>query len=275
MDDYSADAGMMVVDESMFVGVVNNDQVFIENTQVVYEAPPASTPAVVQNNTVQFDASVALNYNPQPQSTTQFTYQVPQDFGFATTGTPTQTWSSPLPPAQHHSPLAPQTTQGYNTVPVHRPQSIVYTNQTPVHAYTTVNYVPPTPVIGTQPVYRPPHQPVPVPVPVVPRVMPQRFSMGGPLQISVPLSTLKHSPAPVDCPVCHQRRLTYITREIGQTNHLWGAILCLFVCLGPIAYLVDDWKDVNHFCSGCNTLLAMFHRSSGSEVKAYPMAPKA
>jgi len=85
-------------------------------------------------------------------------------------------------------------------------------------------------------------------------------------QIAVPLASLNQGSAPVDCPACHQRAMTNISHEVGGTTHAWAALLCFFLLLGCIPYMMTEMKDVAHRCSKCGALLATWHRSGRTIV---------
>ncbi|KAF2841118.1 hypothetical protein M501DRAFT_1000277 [Patellaria atrata CBS 101060] len=85
-------------------------------------------------------------------------------------------------------------------------------------------------------------------------------------QTTTPIAALQRGPAPVDCPACGQRAMTNISYESGGSTHLWAAGFCFCLCLGCVPYLVNSFKDVEHKCSKCGTLLATWHRSGGTDV---------
>jgi len=52
-------------------------------------------------------------------------------------------------------------------------------------------------------------------------------------------------------------------------------LLCFFVGLGCIPYMISGFKDVAHSCGSCGTMLAIWHRGGapgGVEVLIHPMA---
>jgi hypothetical protein len=76
---------------------------------------------------------------------------------------------------------------------------------------------------------------------------------------------------------------------------MWALVICFFTCLGCIAYLMDELKDVQHRCSKvrafsfvnyhhldvvsltdrmlqCGTLLATWHRGGSTMVHVHPQA---
>jgi len=87
-------------------------------------------------------------------------------------------------------------------------------------------------------------------------------------QNAVPLGALQQGPAPVDCPMCGVRELTRTEFVSGGTTHGVAALLCLCFCLGCIPYLATWFKDVEHKCGHCGTLLAVWKRSGRTEVVA-------
>ncbi|RPA99437.1 hypothetical protein L873DRAFT_1683883 [Choiromyces venosus 120613-1] len=87
---------------------------------------------------------------------------------------------------------------------------------------------------------------------------------------ATPIPALSRGSAPVDCPICGQRKLTSVSYEVGSTTHLWAAVACVVACLGCIPYLMTSLKDVQHRCGQCGTLLAIWHRSGGAEVLVHP-----
>jgi len=102
--------------------------------------------------------------------------------------------------------------------------------------------------------------------------MQQQQPMGGGAQFlqATPIPALSRASAPVDCPICGQRKLTSVSYEVGSTTHLWAVVACLVACLGCIPYLMTSLKDVQHRCGQCGTLLAVWHRSGGAEVLVHP-----
>ncbi|KAG0632816.1 hypothetical protein HOY80DRAFT_1141859 [Tuber brumale] len=104
------------------------------------------------------------------------------------------------------------------------------------------------------------------------QVVPMQMMQGGGQQFlqATPIGALSRASAPVDCPICGQRKLTSISYEVGSTTHLWAVVACLVACLGCIPYLMTSLKDVQHRCGQCGTLLAVWHRSGGAEVLIHP-----
>jgi predicted RNA-binding Zn-ribbon protein involved in translation (DUF1610 family) len=102
--------------------------------------------------------------------------------------------------------------------------------------------------------------------------MQQPMAGGGGQQFlqATPIPALTRGSAPVDCPICGQRKLTSVSYEVGSTTHLWAVVACLVACLGCIPYLMTSLKDVQHRCGQCGTLLAVWHRSGGAEVLVHP-----
>lgn len=49
-------------------------------------------------------------------------------------------------------------------------------------------------------------------------------------QSVVPIATLGDSPAPIDCPSCHQRAMTSATHVTGDCTHLWALGACFVTC---------------------------------------------
>jgi len=89
-------------------------------------------------------------------------------------------------------------------------------------------------------------------------------------QTAIPLAALNRSPAPVDCPICHQRAMTNVHYESGGFTHLLALALCVCICLGCIPYCISSCKNAKHTCGNCGTLLATWHRSGGTaEVHAH------
>jgi len=97
----------------------------------------------------------------------------------------------------------------------------------------------------------------------------QGVARGG-YQFATPLQSLNLGPAPVDCPVCGQRGLTNTAMVSGDKTTMWALIICFFTCLGCIAYMMDELKDVQHRCSKCGTLLATWHRGGATMVHVHP-----
>ncbi|KAF2433582.1 hypothetical protein EJ08DRAFT_628843 [Tothia fuscella] len=85
----------------------------------------------------------------------------------------------------------------------------------------------------------------------------------------VPLQALGGSPAPIDCPSCHQRGLTNTHHMSGDCTHLWALGFCCFICLPCIPYLIDSFKDVEHKCGRCGTNVATWKRSGGTQVHVF------
>ncbi|KAL1962353.1 hypothetical protein VTN77DRAFT_9766 [Rasamsonia byssochlamydoides] len=74
----------------------------------------------------------------------------------------------------------------------------------------------------------------------------------------VPLTSLRQTSMPVDCPVCQRRVTTTVRKTIGESAQIWAMALC---CLGGILCawipcVMDECKDHQHYCSECNRLLA-------------------
>ncbi|CUS12558.1 unnamed protein product [Tuber aestivum] len=103
------------------------------------------------------------------------------------------------------------------------------------------------------------------------QAIPMQQGGGGPQFLqATPIPALSRASAPVDCPICGQRRLTSISYEVGSTTHLWAVVACVVACLGCIPYLMTSLKDVQHRCGQCGTLLVVWHRSGGAEVLVHP-----
>lgn len=92
-----------------------------------------------------------------------------------------------------------------------------------------------------------------------------------PFQVTSPMHVLGPGPGAVQCPVCGVKGVTRITYETGSTTHLWAVIACAFICMPCIPYLVNDVKDVRHYCSApaCGVALATWQRSGGTIVHAF------
>lgn len=89
-------------------------------------------------------------------------------------------------------------------------------------------------------------------------------------QSAIPLASLQGNPAPVDCPICHNREMTRVDYQSGGYTHVAAALLCFVFCLGCIPYLITSLKDVVHKCGHCGATLAIWHRSGRTEVLAHP-----
>ena len=88
-------------------------------------------------------------------------------------------------------------------------------------------------------------------------------------QMAVPLANLQQGAAPVDCPICGVREMTKTEYVTGGTTHLSALLFCCFTCLGCIPYIAHWFKDCEHKCGNCDTLLAVWHRSGRTEVMAH------
>lgn len=73
-----------------------------------------------------------------------------------------------------------------------------------------------------------------------------------------PLTAIGREETTVDCPRCQQAVKTRIERHPGQRATIWSVVICLCVgCLCAwIPCVMDDCKDVEHYCSQCNLALA-------------------
>jgi lipopolysaccharide-induced tumor necrosis factor-alpha factor len=76
----------------------------------------------------------------------------------------------------------------------------------------------------------------------------QGVAKGG-FPYATPLQSLNLASAPVDCPNCGQRAMTNTMLVSGEKTNMWALIICFFTCLGCIAYMMDELKDVQHRCS--------------------------
>src|SRR5579871_5924202 len=72
-----------------------------------------------------------------------------------------------------------------------------------------------------------------------------------PFKTALPLPSLSRGPAPVDCPICNVRTLTRCEYEAGGFTHLLGIVMCLFMAIGCVPYLMRSCKDCRHFCGNC------------------------
>lgn len=57
-----------------------------------------------------------------------------------------------------------------------------------------------------------------------------------------------------------------IERLLTFLDSMLALVLCCCFCLGCIPYCIDGTKDVNHKCSSCQSLLAVWHRSDSKAV---------
>ncbi|KAI9722876.1 MAG: hypothetical protein M1828_004442 [Chrysothrix sp. TS-e1954] len=94
-------------------------------------------------------------------------------------------------------------------------------------------------------------------------------SQGNVYQNVTPLYSLSSSSAPAQCPSCGARTMTRTQLKSGNTTHAWAAGLFLTTCLCCIPYCVSGTKDCEHRCGNCGILLAEWHRSGRTEVKAH------
>jgi lipopolysaccharide-induced tumor necrosis factor-alpha factor len=92
------------------------------------------------------------------------------------------------------------------------------------------------------------------------------YPSNGEYQTAIPLANLDRAPAPVDCPKCGTRGLTDCTSESGGFTNMLALVLCCCFCLGCLPYCINGTKDVNHKCSSCHALLAVWHRSNSKVV---------
>jgi len=89
-------------------------------------------------------------------------------------------------------------------------------------------------------------------------------------QSAVPVANLGANPAPVDCPICHARAMTRVTKETGNTNLAWAIGACLVCCcLAFIPFVMDSLKNVRHQCGNCGATLALWHKSGRTDVLAH------
>ncbi|PNS20635.1 hypothetical protein CAC42_362 [Sphaceloma murrayae] len=98
----------------------------------------------------------------------------------------------------------------------------------------------------------------------------------GPAPIMVtPLTAIGRAETTVDCPRCRQAVKTRIERHVGQRATIWSIVICLCVgCLCAwIPCVMDDCKDVEHYCAQCNLALATV--SAGGAVELSQAARKA
>ncbi|KAF4552430.1 Hypothetical protein D9617_10g074120 [Elsinoe fawcettii] len=98
----------------------------------------------------------------------------------------------------------------------------------------------------------------------------------GPEPVMVtPLTAIGRAETTVDCPRCQQAVKTRIERHVGQRATIWSVVICLCVgCLCAwIPCVMDDCKDVEHYCSQCNLALATV--SAGGAVELSEAARKA
>jgi len=116
-------------------------------------------------------------------------------------------------------------------------------------------------------------QPQPTLQPGAPQAYPpQQQQQGQMYQSATPLASLQQGPTPVDCPSCGQRALTRTEFVSGGTTHLAALLFCCVTCLGCIPYMASWFKDVEHHCGNCGTLLAVWHKSGRTEVMAHGVA---
>jgi len=85
---------------------------------------------------------------------------------------------------------------------------------------------------------------------------------------ATPLASLQQAPTPVDCPLCGVREMTVTEYKAGGYTHVSALLCCLCLCLGCVPYIATWFKDVDHKCGSCGGLLAVWHRSGRTEVKA-------
>jgi hypothetical protein len=84
---------------------------------------------------------------------------------------------------------------------------------------------------------------------------------------ATPLQALNRYPATVHCSKCGKTCMTRTTYVTGNTNHAVAlGLFCFTLFFFWVAYLVDSWKNVNHQCGNCGTMLATWHPSGRIDV---------
>jgi len=105
------------------------------------------------------------------------------------------------------------------------------------------------------------------PIQVTQQNMPPRQTT---YRTATPLTALGRYAAPVDCPSCGERAVTRIEYVTGNATHAWACGLFWvtgFFCMLP--YCHNGFKDVEHRCGNCGMMLALCHRSGGTEVHQF------
>ncbi|AEO63758.1 765d9350-c5c3-45d8-8a6d-b886477d322e [Thermothielavioides terrestris] len=78
-----------------------------------------------------------------------------------------------------------------------------------------------------------------------------------PAQVATPLDQLGDSPQWIDCPFCHRRTLTRVSKEGTSMQILAGILCCLFcVCLACVPCLAGWFEETIYVCTQCNKKVA-------------------
>lgn len=109
------------------------------------------------------------------------------------------------------------------------------------------------------------HKPTPTTQPP-PTTLPPVQTQPSPFKVAIPLPSLSRGPAPVDCPICHDRALTRCEYEAGGFTHLLGIVMCLFMAAGCVPYMMRSCKDCRHFCGNCGYVCWEFDLVIGADV---------
>ncbi|KAG5940770.1 hypothetical protein E4U53_007541 [Claviceps sorghi] len=83
----------------------------------------------------------------------------------------------------------------------------------------------------------------------------------------IPLHQLTDQPQWIDCPFCHRRAMTVVRREGTSMQIIIGAVLCLVcICLTCLPCLAGWFEDTQHWCSSCNSMVAVRRHDGPLEV---------
>lgn len=88
-----------------------------------------------------------------------------------------------------------------------------------------------------------------------------RIETGAPLIVEYPELKLKVSEIPIlaTCPYCQEKMTTEIKNRNGPFT-LVGAVVLAHCLLCWVPFVVRRFKDIEHNCSNCKSVLGIFKR---------------
>lgn len=83
----------------------------------------------------------------------------------------------------------------------------------------------------------------------------------------IPLRSLGHDPALIDCPFCKRRVVTVVQKMTSSAGNCCALALCCTVgiCFAWIPLVVDRCKDCDHRCNRCGQLVGT-SKSNGQVI---------
>ncbi|KAI0196868.1 hypothetical protein F4808DRAFT_302766 [Astrocystis sublimbata] len=131
------------------------------------------------------------------------------------------------------------------------------------------NQIGPAPPVSVPPTMVDPIDPVSAPVA---RNVPKVVEEQNPRMVT-PLHKLTDSPTYIDCPFCHRRAMTRVSKEGDDMQCIASVLCCLIcICLACLPHAAGWCENANIFCTSCGNKVAVVPHDGAVQVLASPSA---